>query len=162
MVTRGLRNHIISLSHNELMNDPTQTCEQNAIIKPFDHCSKQPGNDTDLTHPSFGQTVMGMDKIVNSLAPGRSWCDFKNVIFNLVLLVGIFKFSYDNVLRWMPQDLTDDKSTLGQVMAWCRQASSHYLDQCWPRSPTPYGVTRPEWVKGLFMGNHDAVKTAKE
>ena len=28
-------------------------------------------------------------------------------------------------------------------MAWCRQAASHYLDQCWPRSPTPYGVTRP-------------------
>ena len=24
-------------------------------------------------------------------------------------------------LRWMPLDLTDDKSTLVQVMAWCRQ-----------------------------------------
>ena len=46
----------------------------------------------------------------------------------------------------MPQDLTDDKSTLVQVMAWCRQATSHYLNQCWPRSPTPYGVTRPQWV----------------
>ena len=38
-------------------------------------------------------------------------------------------------------------STLVQVMAWCRQATSHYLNQCWPRSPTPYGVTRPQWVK---------------
>ena len=47
----------------------------------------------------------------------------------------------------MPQDLTDDKSTLVQVMAWCCQATSHYLNQCWPRSPTPYGVTRPQWVK---------------
>ena len=45
------------------------------------------------------------------------------------------------------KDLTDDKSTLVQVMAWSRQATSHYLDQCWPRSPTPYGVTRPQWVK---------------
>ena len=26
------------------------------------------------------------------------------------------------------------KSTLDQVMAWCRQATSHYLIQCWPRS----------------------------
>ena len=26
----------------------------------------------------------------------------------------------------------DDKSTLVQVMAWCRQATSHYLNQCWP------------------------------
>ena len=32
----------------------------------------------------------------------------------------------------MPLSLTDDKSTLGQVMAWCRQATSHYLSQCWP------------------------------
>ena len=34
----------------------------------------------------------------------------------------------------MPGDLTYDKSTLVQVMAWCRQATSHYLSQCWPRS----------------------------
>ena len=32
-------------------------------------------------------------------------------------------------------------------MAWCRQATSHYLSQCWPRSMSPYGVTRPQWVK---------------
>ena len=50
----------------------------------------------------------------------------------------------------MPQNLTDDKSTLVQVMAWCRQATSHYLNQCWPRSPTPYGITRPQWVNWLI------------
>ena len=32
-------------------------------------------------------------------------------------------------------------------MAWCRQATSHYLSQCWPRSLSPYDVTRPQWVK---------------
>ena len=31
-------------------------------------------------------------------------------------------------------------------MAWCCQATSHYLNQCWPRSMSPYGVTRPQWV----------------
>ena len=31
--------------------------------------------------------------IVNSLAPGRSEGDFKNVIFNFVLLIGLFRFS---------------------------------------------------------------------
>ena len=62
----------------------------------------------------------------NSLAPGRSKCDSKNGIFNLVLLIGIFRSSHDDALRWMPQDLTDDKSTWVQVMAWCRQATSHY------------------------------------
>ena len=53
-------------------------------------------------------------------------CDFKNVIFSLALLIGTFKSSCDNVLRWMAQDLTDNKSTLVQVMAWCRQTTSHF------------------------------------
>ena len=86
----------------------------------------------------------------NSLAPGRSECDFKNVIFNLVLQIGIFRFSHDNVLRWMPPDLTDDKSTLVQ----CLTASSHYPNQCWPRSISPYGVTRPnDLMVKCFMNN---------
>ena len=82
----------------------------------------------------------------NSLAPGRSACDSQNGIFNLVLLIGIFRSSYDNGFRWIPQVLTDIKSTLVQVMAWCRQATSHYLGQCWLGSLSPYGVTRPQWV----------------
>ena len=70
----------------------------------------------------------------NLLAPGRPRCHFKTATFNLVFLIGIFTSSKDNALRWMPRDLTDDKSTLVQVMAWCRQAISHYLSQCWPSS----------------------------
>ena len=29
------------------------------------------------------------------------------------------------------------------VIAWCRQATGHYPSECWPRSVSPYGVTRP-------------------
>ena len=47
----------------------------------------------------------------------------------------------------MPWDLTDDKSTLVQVMACCRQATSHYPSQYWPRSLSPHGVTRPQCAK---------------
>ena len=50
----------------------------------------------------------------------------------------------------MPLNLSDDKSTLIQVMAWCRQAPSHYLSQCWPRSMSPNGVTRPQWVNSYL------------
>ena len=32
-------------------------------------------------------------------------------------------------------------------MAWCHQATSHYLSQCWPRSLLPYDGTRPQCVK---------------
>ena len=82
---------------------------------------------------------------VDSLAPGRSQFNFRQIIFKLILVNGGWGICYEIALRWMPLDLTDDKSTSVQVMAWCRQATSHYLNQCWPRSPTPYGVTRPQW-----------------
>ena len=83
---------------------------------------------------------------INSLTPGRFQFHFRKVIFKLTLVNDGRGISYEIALRWMPQDLTDDESTLVQVMAWCRQASSHYLSQCWPRSMSPNGVTRPQWV----------------
>ena len=36
-------------------------------------------------------------------------------------------------------------------MAWCCQATSHYLSQWWPRSLWPYSVTRPQWVNHLLL-----------
>ena len=47
----------------------------------------------------------------------------------------------------MPQNLTIEKSTLVQVMACCRQAAIHYLNQWWLRSMSLYSITRPQWVK---------------
>ena len=47
----------------------------------------------------------------------------------------------EHLCNWsevMPQNPIDDKSTLVQVMAWCHQAPSHYLSQCWPKSMSPY------------------------
>ena len=73
------------------------------------------------------------------------------LVFNLVLLIGIFRSSHGNALSWMSHDLIDDKSTLVEVMAWCHQATSHYLSQCWPRSLSPYGVTRPQWVNSCTL-----------
>ena len=74
-------------------------------------------------------------------------CEENQVIFKVISVVdgwGIF--------------LTDDKSTLLQVMTWCRQATSHYLNQCWRRYLTPYDVTRPWWVNVnlLYFLNHKA------
>ena len=47
----------------------------------------------------------------------------------------------------MPLNPPDDMSTLFQVMAWWRQAASHYLNQCQSRFMSPYGIIRPQWVK---------------
>ena len=63
---------------------------------------------------------------------------------------GGWGISYEIALKWMPLDLTDDKPTLVRVMAWCRQATSHYMSQCWPRSMSPNGVTRPVWVNNTI------------
>ena len=52
--------------------------------------------------------------------------------------------SSEIALRWMAQDFADDKSTWIQVMAWCRPAPSHYLDQCWPSYMSPYDITRSQ------------------
>ena len=88
----------------------------------------------------FGQMPLPLQFIISlallTLAPGRSGCNLKKIIFNLFFIhwYCIFRYSYHNALEWMPWDLTDDKSILVQVMAWCHQASSHYLDQCWPSS----------------------------
>ena len=87
----------------------------------------------------------------NSLAPGRFQFIFRKVIFKLILENGGCDISSKITLRWTSLDLSDNKSTLDQVMAWCRQATSHYLNQCWPRSLPPYGVTRPQCVNWLRL-----------
>ena len=84
---------------------------------------------------------------VDLLAPGRFERNLRKVIFKLILMIGGWGIFCKIALRWMPMDLTDDKSTLVQVMAWCHQATSHCLSQCWPRSMSPYSITRPQGVK---------------
>ena len=90
---------------------------------------------------------------VNSLAPGWFQRNFRKVIFQLILVIDGWSISDKIVLKWMPMDLIDGKSTLVQVMAWCCQATSHYLSQCWPRSLSPCGVIMPQWVNpcGLLV-----------
>ena len=84
--------------------------------------------------------------IFNSLTLGRLQIILRKVVFQEILVIDGWRVLCKIVLKWMPMDLTDGKSTLVQVMAWCRQATSHYLSQCWPRSVSPYGIIRPQWV----------------
>ena len=87
---------------------------------------------------------------LNSLAPGRCGSNFKSMNFRLIIGKSRLGTSYEVALWWMPENLTDDKSKLVQLMAWWCQATSHYLSQCWHRSMLTYGVIRAEWMfKGL-------------
>ena len=87
---------------------------------------------------------------LNSLTPGKCKWNFRYVIFKQILVIGCWGISCEIALIWMSQDFTNDQSILVQVMAWCHQAPSHYLSQCWPRSLSPYGVTMPQWVNSFW------------
>ena len=67
-----------------------------------------------------------------------------SVLFYLLVSSDLFIY---NALGWIPQGLTDGKSTLVQAMAWCRQALTHL-----PLMPHIYATTNRVsigWDNGL-------------
>ena len=85
--------------------------------------------------------------LFNSFAPGKCVWNLRYVIFKRLLVIAGWGISCEVALISMSLGFTDDQSTLVQVMAWCLQATSHYLSQCWPRSLSPCNVTWPQWLK---------------
>ena len=49
-----------------------------------------------------GCELISLFNAFNLLSPGKSGCDFENSIFDFVLLIGIFRFSFESTVRWMP------------------------------------------------------------
>ena len=79
---------------------------------------------------TFRQILQATNSIWCSSSLKDQDATFKMSIFNL------------KALKWMPRDLTYDKSTLAQVMAPRPQATSSYLSECL------HMVTRPQRVNG--------------
>ena len=77
--------------------------------------------------------------------PGRCGSYLKLEIFKLISKIDILIIFYEIVLCWMPQDFTNNQSILVQIMAWGFQATLHYPGLCWPRSLSPYYITRLQW-----------------
>ena len=75
------------------------------------------------------------------------------MVYSQALFVKLF-----NVVKWMSRNTFDVNSTLVQVMCWCHQATSHYLCQCWSRTMTPIGVTRPQGMNTHLPVMHDWCK----
>ena len=99
-------------------------------------------------------------KISLKFVPGRIQLNLRKIIFKLILVTDGCDISSEIALRWTSLNLSDDKSTLVQVMAWCRQATSHYLNQCWPRYLSPYGVTRLQWVNPTVLSHQSLAMTS--
>ena len=77
-----------------------------------------------------------------SLAPGI-WMKFKKGIIETNLSNWWLMYFLRNCPQMNATGLADDKSALVHVMACCLMATSHYMNQCWPRFMSPYGITRP-------------------
>ena len=56
----------------------------------------------------------------------------------------------------MPHNLTNEESTVGQVMAWCHQTTSHCLRQF--RSMSLYGVTTLKLKRHFDISHDDVIK----
>ena len=67
---------------------------------------------------------------------------FSNAFHSIKMFEFRLKFHTSLILR----SPIVNKSTLVRVMTWCRQATSHYLRQCWTSSPTHICGTRGRWV----------------
>ena len=78
---------------------------------------------------------------ISLLAPGGYGSNFQSIIFKHNIQNSDLSTHHGTALRWMSQNLLNEKSTLVQVMAWCHQATSHYLRQFWLRSMSQLGVT---------------------
>ena len=63
------------------------------------------------------------------------------------------EYDLQAILRWIPWGPTNDMSTLGQAMVWCRQAKRQCLIQCLHRSLSIYGVTRTQLLSWLAYWN---------
>ena len=84
------------------------------------------------------------------MAPGGWTYNLKWVIFKSIIRTEIYNFSNscDIVLRWMPvmpQDLSDDQSTLIQVNA-CRPKVTNFTWTNVDQALWCHVITRPQWV----------------
>ena len=82
----------------------------------------------------FDLDVSSADRNFNLLAPRRFCRYLKWMIFKLISRTDILVISCEIALRWISRDLNDEKSILVQIMAWCHQATSQYLNQHRPSS----------------------------
>ena len=77
--------------------------------------------------------------LLNLLPPGKCGSHFTNTFF--------FQTHFTNHFLWNWSSSSATEPHWWLVLVWSHQSTSHFLNQCWPKSPTPYGVTRAQRVK---------------
>ena len=98
-----------------------------------------------MSSPLVFHTSSVFISMINSLAPRRCGSNFTWIFLNL-----IFKMISWALHKKLILGECHKIPLLVQVVVWCRQATNHYLSQYWPRSISPYGITRPQYVNSLW------------
>ena len=127
--------------------DPaSETCGNSQPCK-IDYITTQDqslAEDTKNTQAKLETICEYHSTVFNSLAPGKFEWNFRYVIFKQILVSDGWGISCEIALIWISLNFTDDQSTLVQVMAWCHQAPSHYLNH-WCIIIDLTLVNKPHW-----------------
>ena len=83
------------------------------------------------TVEKWRQIYVIIPPFVYSLIPGKCGWILKGMFLKLIIQIS---FSLWNCPEVKPQNITNEKPTLVKVMAWCRQATSQYLNPSWSSS----------------------------
>ena len=99
-----------------------------------------------ISHTNTGNN-MASRRITHSISgTSRYNCSRSSIFATSVLHCSIRwirrEFAYENALRWMLWK----PFMIYQQWDRCREAVSHYLSQCWPRSILSYTVAGPQWI----------------
>ena len=138
---------LVVLSHDDFFVVSFNFCWKNSRV--VGYLRRHNGDITNRVYWSYIASCTTVHGNIKSFAPRKCDSYIKSMIFKLMLGIYTLSISCKIALRRMPQDLTDDSVTLVQVMAWCRQATSHY--QCWLRIISPlwgHQATRSEAITG--------------
>ena len=82
---------------------------------------------TELTFLSFNSSVL---YAISTLRLRQNVCHFADDVFKCIFLNENFWISNNMSMKCVSQGLIDNISLI-QVVAWCHQATSHYLNQWW-------------------------------
>ena len=84
------------------------------------------------------------------------WDLNKILVSNMSAILVIDGISHEIALKWISQYLTENKSTLLQVMAWCNQQQAITQTDT-DESIPPYGVNRPQCVKIINISSKNTL-----
>ena len=109
----------------------------------------------------FVQILQLFNKCIHKFPQIQQNSNVVNYSFYVVVIVvkctgAIYSFDQNKHKKL----LTMSQHRVTEIMACCRQATSHYLNQCWPRFMSPYGATSVGHnelrlhVVDMHWGNH--------